>query len=104
MKLLVGSMQVVVGQTKTHHHAGGFKHILEIGDDRNRTARADKYSLLLKHIMQGFGSGFDVLVVGPDYASGTFAPDFDRGLNPLGGEFLHVVFVTLQDVIRVLVG
>ena len=52
VKLLVGSVQVVVGQAKAHHHAGNFEHVLKIGDDRNRSAGADEDRIFLKDLMQ----------------------------------------------------
>src|SRR5258708_31428925 len=35
VELLVWSVQVVIRKADSHHHAGNFKHVLKVSDDRN---------------------------------------------------------------------
>src|SRR5258705_3132 len=67
VKLLVGGVQVVVGETEAHHDAGNLQHILKIGDDRNRSAGADEHRVFLEDVMHGIGGGLDIAVVGRHY-------------------------------------
>ena len=60
VELFVGGVEVVVGQAEAHHDAGNFQHILEVGDDGNRSAGADEDGVFLEHVVQGFGGGLDV--------------------------------------------
>src|SRR5258708_16879536 len=104
MELLVGSVQVVIGQAEAHHHARELEHVLEIGHDGNGAAGADEDGVFLEDLMHGFGSGLDEAVVGADHAGRALAEDFDLGLNALGRQFLHVVGVLLEYVVGVLIG
>ena len=56
MELLVGRVQVVVGQAEAHHDAGNLQHVLEVGDDGNRTAAADEDRLFLEDVVQALRS------------------------------------------------
>ena len=67
VELLVGGVQVVVGKAEAHHHAGNLQHVLEVGDDGNRAAAADEDRFFLERVVQGFGGGFDVGIVGADH-------------------------------------
>ena len=73
MELLVGGVQVVVGQAEAHHDAGNFQDVLEVGDDGNRAAGADEDGFFLEGVAQGFGRGLDVGIVGADDAGRAFA-------------------------------
>src|SRR5215471_880465 len=42
VELLVGGVEVVVGQSETHHDAGNLEHVLEVGDDGNAAAGANE--------------------------------------------------------------
>jgi hypothetical protein len=66
MELLVGGVQVVVGQAEAHHDAGNLEDVLEVGDDRNRSAAADEDRLFFKRVVQRIGRRLDVWVVGAD--------------------------------------
>src|SRR5277367_1332682 len=89
VKLLVGSVQVVIRQAKAHHHAGNFQALIEIVDDRDRAAAANEYSFFLKRFAKRLGSGLDIRIVRAHYASRTFAVHFDLGLDALRRELLH---------------
>src|SRR5438045_8239834 len=64
MKLLIGRMQIVVGQSETHHHRWNLEHILKIGHDRNRSTRTDEHGFFLERIAQSFCSSLDETIVG----------------------------------------
>src|SRR5271165_137884 len=104
VELLVGGVEVVVGEAEAHHHAGNFQHVLKVGDDGNRAAAANEDRIFLEGVVQGFGGGFDVGIVGADHGGRTLAPDFDGGFDALGRELLHKGRVLFQDVIGILVG
>src|SRR5438105_13129241 len=84
MKLLIWRVQIVIGQTKAHHHAGNLQHILKIRNDRNRATGPNKYCVLMKNFVHGLGCGLDVFVVRAHYAGRSLAPDLDLGLDSLG--------------------
>src|ERR1051326_2053025 len=50
VELLVGSVQVVIRQAEAHHHRWNLQHVLKIGHDWNRTARADEHGIFLKYV------------------------------------------------------
>src|SRR6266852_3709815 len=84
VKLLVGRVQVVVGQAEAHHHAGEFEHFLKVGHDGNGSAGADEDGVFLEDIVHGLGGGLDEAVVGADHAGRALAVDLDLGLDALG--------------------
>ena len=103
MKLLIGRVQIVIRQTEAHHHAGNLQHILKIRNDRNGTARSNKNRVLMKDFMHGLSCGLDVFVVRAYHAGWSLTPDLNLGLDPLGRQLFHVVGVSLENVIRILI-
>src|SRR5437660_12861953 len=71
MKLLIWRVQIVIGQTKAHHHAGNLKHILKIRNDRNRATGPNKYRILMKHFLHGLGCSLDLFFSCAKYAGWT---------------------------------
>src|ERR1700692_2126028 len=63
VKLLVWSMQIVVGKPKAHHDRWNLQHVLEIGHDWNRSAGANEHGLFLERVMQCLSSRLDAPVV-----------------------------------------
>src|SRR6202140_5937209 len=103
VKLLVRSMQVVVGKPKAHHDRWNLQHVLEIGHDRNRPAGANKHGLFLERVMKSPRRGLHEPVVGANHACRALAPSLDLDVDSLGRMFLDDRRVTLEDVIRILV-
>ncbi len=87
VKLLVGSVQIVVGKTEAHHHGRNLQHVLEVGHDWNRAAGADEDRVFLEDIVQGFGGGLDVFVVGADHAAGPLLQTLMLVSMPFGVSF-----------------
>src|ERR1700687_658346 len=52
MELLVGGMQVVVGEAEAHHHTGYLQNVLESGDDGDRAGGATAHRVFLECIVQ----------------------------------------------------
>src|SRR5499427_7517655 len=104
VELLVGSVQIVVWEAEAHHDRWNFEDILEVGDDWNRAAAADEHGIFLEGIVQSFGCGFDVFVVGGDHAGRAFAPDLYFRFDSLGRVFLHESQILFQDVVGILIG
>ncbi len=104
VELFVGGVQVVVGQAEAHHYTGNFQDVLEVSDDGNRAAAADEDRLFLERVVQGFRGGFDVAVVGADYAGRPFAVHFDFCLDAFGGELLHERGVFFKYFVWILIG
>src|SRR5580658_9808908 len=104
VEFFVGSVEVIVGQAEAHHYAGNFQDVLEVSDNRDGAAAADEDCFFLECIVQGFGGGFDVAVVGTNYAGRALAPDFDLRLDAFGRQLLHEGGVLLEDLVRILVG
>src|SRR5579864_175750 len=104
VELLVGGVQVVVGQTEAHHHAWNLQHVLEVGDDGNGSSAANEDCLFFERVVQRFGGSLDVRIVGTNDGSWTFAVHLDRGLDAFRSELLHEGRIFLEDVVRVLVG
>src|SRR5579859_1174392 len=59
VELLVGGVEVVVGQAEAHHDAGNFEHVLKIGDDGNGAAGADENCIFFEDLVQRFRRGLD---------------------------------------------
>src|ERR1022692_4829618 len=102
--IITVGIQVVVGQAEAHHYGGDFQSFVEIVDDGNRSAAADEHRFFLERIVQRFGRGLDVRIVGTDHGGRPFAVYFDLRLDALGRKLLHEVRVALQDVVGILVG
>ena len=103
MELLVGSVQVVVGKAEAHHDGGNLQSFVEVVDDGDRSPAADEHRFFLECIVQRFGCGLDVWIVGTDHGGRTFAPDFNFGLDTFRRKLLHKVGVLLEDVVGILV-
>ena len=80
----LGACRLSSGRPKPIITLGIFSDVLKVGDDGNRAAAANEDRLFLERVVQGFGGGFDVGVVGADYAGRAFAVHFDFGLDALG--------------------
>ena len=52
MELLIGSVDVVVGQSEAHHHRRYFQIVAELFDDGDRAAGADIHRFFVKHLVQ----------------------------------------------------
>src|SRR5882724_8845823 len=50
VELLIGRVQIVVGQAKAHHHARNFEYVLEIGHNGNGPAGADENRIFFENI------------------------------------------------------
>src|SRR5579863_1888212 len=57
VKLLVGSVKIVVGEAEAHHDTGNLQHVLEVSDDGNGAATADEDRIFLEGVVQGRGRG-----------------------------------------------
>src|SRR5260370_17868238 len=90
VELLVGSVQVVVRQAESHHHAGNLEHVLKVSDDRNGAAGANEDRLFPKDVAQSLGSGLNVAIVGADDAGRALAPNLALGLDAISPQLLHL--------------
>src|SRR5712671_4727875 len=104
MKLLVGSVEIVVREAESHHHAWDLQAILKVGDDRDRSAAANEDGFFLEGVVQRFSRGLDVRIVGPHYAGRTLAVNFNFRIDALRRELLHEVRVLLKNVVGILIG
>src|ERR1019366_777022 len=104
VEFLIGGVQIIVGKTHTHHDAGNLQVFLELGHDRNRTARANVYGVFPEDFVHGFHRGAREFVVGVHHARRSLAVHLDADLDALGRDLLHVLGVLLQDVVGVLLG
>src|SRR5579884_2637689 len=63
VKFFVGSMQIVVGQSETHHYAGNAGILFEDADDGDRSAGADVDGLFAKHLGHRLGRRLNKSIV-----------------------------------------
>src|SRR5947209_2183442 len=66
MEFLVRRVQIVVGQSEAHHHAGNMQVLLDVGDNGNRSAAAHEDGLLAEDLLHCFLRSLNVRVVGAD--------------------------------------
>src|SRR5262245_21069839 len=59
VQLLIGGVQVVVGQSESHHHARNTEIPVENSDDRDRASGTDVNRLFAEGLPQSFGSGLN---------------------------------------------
>src|ERR1017187_2964457 len=64
VELLVGGVQVVVGESEAHHDAGDAEVAVEDADDGDGTAAAYVDRLLAELLLEGLGRGVDIGIVG----------------------------------------
>ncbi len=64
VKFLVRRVQIVIGQSETHHHARESEVILELGDDGDRAAGAYVDRLLVENLTQGLVSRPHEVIIG----------------------------------------
>ena len=63
VELLVGGVNVVVGQAEAHHHAGHAEMAVEVADDGDGAAGADKDRVLAPDLVQRARGRLDVGIV-----------------------------------------
>ncbi len=51
VELLVGRVQIIVGKSEAHHHAGNSEIPVEDADDRDRAARPDVHRLFAEGLL-----------------------------------------------------
>ena len=90
VELLVGGVDVVVGQAEAHHDAGHAEMAVEVADDGNGAAGADEDRLLAPDLMERARGGLDVRIVDADQAgvAGVNQPHLD--IDAGGGDLFDV--------------
>ena len=104
VELLIGSMDVVVGEAEAHHDAGQAEVTIEVADDGDGAAGADEDGVFAPDFVEGAGGGLDVLVVDRDQAGVAGVDETDVDVNTGGSDLFDVALVLREGFCGVIPG
>ena len=104
-EVLIGSVNLIVGEAEAHEEDFTAARLGELGDDGDRTAIEDAFAGLVKELFIGFGEGFDKAGAGggANGASGS-GGGVDGHLDAFGSKAFDVAGDELANFDRVLIG
>src|SRR5208282_1386199 len=93
VEFLIWRVKIIVGQAKTHHHAGKIQMTGKVANNWNRATRADKYRIASPDFLQGPRCRLDVRIVDWNQAWIAGMNQSDINVNASGGDLLNEALI-----------